>query len=159
MPFPTLRSWCRDAGLVFSPRLYRDAPFLLALLAGVAVGLGLYLFVKPHTGPMAPVSMAAGLMFVLAWPLAEEIVFRGVLQGELQRTAWGARGWHGITMANVVTSLVFVAFHFINHPPLWAASVIAPSLVFGYLRDRHASVWPAFLVHAFYNLVYLVALS
>ena len=153
-PTPT-RPWLETAGLVHCPPFHRDGRFLLALLAGVGVALGLH-------GLFAPTVRAwpeprVWLMVVLVWPVAEEILFRGLLQGELRRLAWGTRALAGITAANLVTSLVFVALHFIQHPPLWAAAVFMPSLVFGYFRDRHDSLYPALALHMVYNLLYLLA--
>jgi len=155
MPSPSLKPLLRDIGLATCPRFYRDGQFYLALLAGAVVALGLYLLFGPP--PRVPPPLVVWLMVVLVWPLVEELVFRGLLQGELLRTRWGPRAVAGVTAANLVTTLVFVGFHFIHHPPLWAALVIFPSLVFGYFRDRHGSVYPALVLHVLYNFGYLLA--
>jgi len=98
--------------------------------------------------------MAEPLRFArlaLAWPLLEEWLFRGALQPALARTAWGARrAWH-LSAANAVTSLVFAAAHLVSHSPEWAAATFAPSLLFGYFRERHQSVTPSAILHVFYN--------
>jgi membrane protease YdiL (CAAX protease family) len=49
--------------------------------------------------------------------------------------------------------------HLINQPPLWAASVFFPSLVFGYFKDRHQTVVTPFLLHAWYNAGFLVVMA
>jgi hypothetical protein len=131
-----------------------DPRFALALAAGVAFWLALaWLGVKPPlAGPAALFSL------VLLQPLVEELLFRGLLQGWLRTWAWARRQLGGFTLANLAVSLVFSALHFINHPPLWAAGVLLPSLLFGYFRDRHGSVLPAVTLHVFYNAGYFLLL-
>ena len=95
--------------------------------------------------------------FLLLYPLVEEWVFRGILQGELLKREWGKRQGIGISNANLVTSIVFVLLHLINHPPAWALAVLIPSLVLGHFRERHDSLLPPMLLHPLFNLTYLLA--
>jgi hypothetical protein len=91
---------------------------------------------------------------VLVQPLLEELVFRGILQGQALRltTRQGvARRLGPVTLANVLVSVAFVALHLRAQPLAWALAVFVPSLVLGHLRERMGSVWPAVLVHALYN--------
>jgi hypothetical protein len=44
--------------------------------------------------------------------------------------------------------------HLWSHPAGWAAAVIVPSLVFGYVRDRYQSVYPSIVLHLYYNAGY-----
>ncbi|HEB98790.1 MAG TPA: JDVT-CTERM system CAAX-type protease [Thiotrichales bacterium] len=94
------------------------------------------------------------LMVGLLYPLAEEILFRGLLQGELSRWRWGRAARGGVTGANLATSLIFTALHFFSHPPLAASLVIFPSLIFGYFRDRHGNIRASVILHMFYNTGY-----
>jgi membrane protease YdiL (CAAX protease family) len=106
--------------------------------------------------------VAAPLDFVrliVAYPLIEELAFRGVVQGVLLRWTHARALWGGVSLANGITSLLFVAIHFVYHPPLWAVAVLVPSLVFGYFRDRFARVTPAIFLHAFYNLIFYTAMG
>jgi membrane protease YdiL (CAAX protease family) len=82
-------------------------------------------------------------------PLLEELVFRGLLQGRL--LARTGRRLGPVTLANGLTTLVFVALHLVAQPLAWALAVALPSLVLGHLRERLHSVWPAIGTHAFYN--------
>jgi len=91
---------------------------------------------------------------VLLWPVLEEIIFRGGLQPALAVTAWGRRSRGGVTLGNVVASLIFAGFHLFAHPPLWALAVFFPSLLFGYFRDRHDSLLSPVILHVSYNLGY-----
>jgi membrane protease YdiL (CAAX protease family) len=141
-------------GLAGWPALYRDPLFYVALLAGVGFWVGLWLYVPVQ--PMAPgqVLTLAFVVLVVGYPGLEEVVFGGCLQGQLSRQAWGQRRWYGITAANGCTSLLFALAHGWSHPPLWAAAVLLPSLVFGYFRDRYTSIYPGMVLHAFYNAGY-----
>jgi membrane protease YdiL (CAAX protease family) len=102
----------------------------------------------------APSGWTAWTSFVLLYPVAEELLFRGILQGEALRltTREGTTLRLGpVSLANVLVTLAFVALHLRTQPFAWALAVAVPSLVFGHLRERFSSVWPAVLVHAVYN--------
>ncbi len=100
--------------------------------------------------PLAEPFVFFRLAFV--YPVLEEIVFRGALQPYLARYLPSLVGPVG--SANLVTSMLFTTMHFYSHPPLWAASVFIPSLVFGYFRDRHDSLKTPIVLHVFYNTGY-----
>jgi membrane protease YdiL (CAAX protease family) len=140
-----------------TPTLRRDPLFWLALLAGPLCWLLLYLLVRPApprwTWPLdAPYGY---LLPVLVYPVLEEIVFRGLLQ-ELAQGYLAGRALGPLSLANLLTSLVFAGFHFINHAPVWAALVFFPSLVFGFFKDRHGTLTAPILLHAFYNAGFLL---
>lgn len=129
-----------------------DAHFALALLAAVPVWSVLAWAVGPAL--FQPHGWTGGLAFVLLWPLIEELLFRGLLQGQLLRlvsTSGRPRRIGPITWANALTTLAFVALHLLAQPLAWALAVALPSLVFGHLRERFASVWPSVALHLFYN--------
>jgi membrane protease YdiL (CAAX protease family) len=96
----------------------------------------------------------AFMVLVLIYPIVEELSFRGVIQGVLLHGTHHREMLPGVTVANGVTSLLFMAIHFVHHPPLWAAAVAIPSMIFGYFRDRLGSVMPAIFLHGFYNLIF-----
>ena len=124
---------------------HRDPVFWVAVFGGCAAALGV-------SRALHGVAPAEGwLSFVVLVPVAEELIFRGWLQPKMLKSRWGARAWRSVTTANVATSILFVGAHFFAQPPLWALSVFLPSLAFGYMRDRHASVLPAILLHVAFN--------
>lgn len=98
-----------------------------------------------------PAGWNAWLALVVVQPLAEELAFRGVLQGRLTRLAPGRR-LGPVTLANLGTTAAFVFWHLGVQPPAWALAVAIPSLVLGHLRERLASVWPAVMLHIVYNV-------
>jgi membrane protease YdiL (CAAX protease family) len=129
-----------------------DAHLALALLLAVPVWTALGLLVVPLM--YVPSGWTAWMSFVLAYPVVEELLFRGLLQGEaLRLTTRNGRALRvgPVTWANVLVTAAFVALHSWAQPLAWALAVAVPSLVFGHLRERFASVWPAVLVHAVYN--------
>jgi membrane protease YdiL (CAAX protease family) len=149
-----VRAVAYTLGLAGWPPVYRDPQFYVAMLAGVGFWVGLWLCVPVHPITPGQVLSHAFLVLVVWYPVLEEGLFRGYLQGQLSQQSWGQQHWRGITAANGCTSLLFVLGHFWSHPPLWAAAVLLPSLVFGYFRDRHTSVYPCMVLHAFYNAGY-----
>jgi hypothetical protein len=138
--------------MILAARLARDPQFALAALAAPAVWLALY---AASQAPLNPAWVLADPLrfasLAVGWPLVEELAFRGAIQPRLARTLWGARENWGITTANVATSVLFAAAHLAAHAPALAAATFAPSLVFGYFRDRYGSVVPGALLHILYN--------
>lgn len=94
-------------------------------------------------------------LLVVAYPILEEIVFRGLIQPALATPTRGLR-IGPLTLANGLTSILFAAMHLLNHPPLHAALVLLPSLVFGVFRDRSASVLPGMFLHVTWNAAVLL---
>ena len=152
----------RESGLLFprpsALRWLRDCHWMLAVLAALpvwlvlawALGAALYW----------PATLSAWLRFVLVWPLLEELLFRGLLQGQLLRlTEHGGeqRRIGPFSWANGLTTLAFVATHLPAQPLAWALAVAVPSLMLGHLRERLASVWPAVALHMVYNAGFGVA--
>lgn len=135
------------------PIFWKDKHFIVALMAAPAVWAPLFLVVQP-TPDLAWPLRAPGrfLLLVLVYPVLEEIVFRGALQGALRARPHARRTVFGLTLANFYTSLIFTGVHFFSQPPLWALSVMIPSLVFGYFRDRHDALAAPIALHVFYNL-------
>jgi len=88
-------------------------------------------------------------LIILVYPILEEIVFRGLLQEFLAKRI--RYQYRLLTMANVVTSLSFVLAHLIYNDWIWALLIFFPSLVFGYMKERHQSLISPIILHSFYN--------
>ena len=142
----------RDLALDRCPPFFRDWQFVAALAAGLVFWVVLAATTAGMRSPTWKLSVVLSLCLIQ--PLIEELIFRGALQGELLRRSWGQKTWSGISAANGATSIAFTALHFVPHPPLWAASVLIPSLLFGYFRERHASLYPPLCLHIYYNTGY-----
>ena len=149
-------SLAEEVGLGFRSTFARGRQFFLAIAAAPLV-LALMTWLLPLQSSANAMSIPVWLSLVLLQPLVEELLFRGVIQGQLEKASWTRHRLAGLSVANFFTTLLFALAHLIHHAPLWAAGVIIPSLVFGHFRDRHRQVFPAFLLHAFYNGCYLSA--
>lgn len=120
-------------------------PFVMALaLAGIRVD--------------APINV---FWFVVGYPLLEELVFRGLLQGYCrQRWPRTALPWRcGVTPANLLVSVLFAGAHVLRGPLAWALSVFVPSLLFGWSRDRFGSVLAPILLHVAANAAFALAVA
>ena len=94
---------------------------------------------------------------LLLYPLVEELLFRGVIQSALLSRSVLVIRTFGLSRANLITSLLFVGLHLINHSPSWALAVLVPSLALGHIRERYSSLAVPMLLHVFFNGIYLIA--
>ena len=133
--------------------LWRDKKFWAAITTALLFWVILFWIAPPRSLFLSWPLYAPGkfLMLALVYPVLEELVFRGLVQGTIYNTQVGKKQFAKLSIANISASLFFVLVHFINHPPLWALSVFVPSLIFGYFRDKYLSVVPAVVLHIFYN--------
>jgi membrane protease YdiL (CAAX protease family) len=99
----------------------RKAPQLVAWMAGLPVAVRVAL------------SLSAGV--------AEELLFRGLLQPRV-----------GAALATVL----FVLAHGVYEQPLMLVGLTWVSLVFATLVGRHGTVWPAMVAHALFDLIQLL---
>lgn len=130
-----------------------DVHFVPALLAAVPVWLALGLMAGGRM--QMAVGWSALVSFLLVQPIVEELVFRGLLQGQLLRLGW-ARKAGPFTLANLCTTALFVASHFLAQPPAWALATAVPSLLFGHMRERFGSLLPSVILHVIYNAGFLL---
>lgn len=138
-----------------NPRRLGDPHLWVAVAAAPPVWLAGYLWFAPATDWAWPLHRPRELLYLgVLYPLIEEILFRGALQGWLRRRALLCRTLLGLSGANLLTSAIFTALHFIAHPPLAALSVFVPSLVFGHFRDRHGDLRAPIALHMYYNIGY-----
>jgi uncharacterized protein len=136
-----------------------ELPFLIAVALGPLTWALLFIILMPG---LESFSVSAGLgtdpfLFLklsLVFPIVEELAFRGYLQSRLLNHDWAKFEFSGITIANLVTSLLFCSAHAFYHPLAWSIAIILPSLLFGYFRDRYGSVIPGIVLHCFYNAGY-----
>ncbi|MFO8004444.1 JDVT-CTERM system glutamic-type intramembrane protease MrtJ [Thioalkalivibrio sp.] len=137
--------------------LWRDPHFYLVLVGTAAVGLGLWALLSPGYAWSIVSDPWHLLALLLLYPVVEEWLFRGVLQGELLRHPRWRRVHLGLTRANLLTSLLFVAVHLVHQPPLWAVAALVPSLVLGHFRERYGNLRLPIALHILFNAVYLLA--
>lgn len=84
------------------------------------------------------------LIAVIAAPLAEEIVFRGLIYTTLRERM-------GVLPAAMVGSLIFALIHYYSWIGIF--HIFMAGLVFTLLYEKTGSLWPPLLLHALGNLV------
>jgi len=89
---------------------------------------------------------------IFLYPLIEELTFRGIIQEYIAKKTKQQSFFLHLSVANLLTSLLFVLIHFVHHAPIWAILVFFPSLVFGYFKEKFDNVIPSIILHMFYNL-------
>lgn len=118
-------------------------------LLWLALAPGLAAFALPR--PAREIGVGA----LLLKGFAEELFFRAGVQESLalalrkRQTAWRLGP---VTPANLLASALFALAHLAVNPTLMAGLTFFPSLVFGWLWDRHRHVLPCWLCHFFYNI-------
>ena len=130
-------------------QLMADGLFWSALLGGPVVWALAWSLTDSQFG--WPRAWATVALVALFYPIIEEILFRGFLQGWLRHRTQGRRLIGPITIANAITATAFALTHLVHHPPLLAAGVFIPGLVFGFFRDRYGGIVPGTALHCFYN--------
>jgi membrane protease YdiL (CAAX protease family) len=135
-------------------RYWQDPLFFAALAAALLYWLALYLITQPEVDAGWPFRQPLRFLYpALLYPIVEEWIFRGFVQEFAHRRL---PPWRlgPLSHANILTSVLFTALHFINHPPLAAAMVFIPSLIFGFFKDRSGQLAAPTLLHIFYNSGY-----
>ena len=139
--------------------LWKDTLFRVAIAAGPVCWVGLFFILQPSIQWDWPLlTPLVFLLPVLVYPVLEEIVFRGLIQ-ELVHEYLSKASLGPVSIANLLTSLLFTGMHFFYHPPLWAALVFFPSLVFGFFKDRTQGLMVPIILHVFYNAGFLWVFS
>ena len=136
--------------------LLRDKQFWLAIFFAFLFWVVMLLIDAPEKLQLdwPLVQPLSFLLLALVYPVLEEMVFRGLIQGWFYQIQFGKRRAGFVSVANLLASILFVLFHLIAHSWLWAISVFVPSIIFGYFRDKYQSVKPAILLHVVYNAGY-----
>ena len=138
--------------------LWKDKIFWMALLSVVPFYLFLVSFAKIPVNFKPELFWSSSfLLLSFLFPFLEEIVFRGFLQEKISTSSmFKLKKLWQLSYANIFTSLIFCALHFIYHSPLWAFSVFFPSLVFGFFKERYQALYVPIILHIFYNASYFI---
>ena len=131
-----------------------------AIIAAPVFWMFAYFYWQPPFDPAWPFSDPMRFLFlVFIIPVIEELCFRGVIQSYLLNKTSLRCFYRQLSLANILTSILFVSFHLIQHSLAWSMAVLAPSLFLGWLRERTGKTWPAVTMHIYFNLGYFYLLS
>ena len=81
------------------------------------------------------------ILFAIAVPIVEELLFRGLLLDTLTET-------YGSWTSIFISSAIFAVLHVY---PLSIVNAFWGGMIYGYLRIRTNSLWPGILLHALWN--------
>ena len=143
-------------GFQLNRPFHRDPVFLLLLALGPIAWFAMIGVFGVQPLPWHALWSSAFLSVALWQPLFEELLFRGLIQGQVQQSVGPLKTWHGMSLSNLLTSLLFSVAHLVSHSLTWSLLVFVPSLCFGFARDRFGSVYPSIALHTFYNTGYFL---
>ncbi|TVP56489.1 MAG: JDVT-CTERM system CAAX-type protease [Halomonadaceae bacterium] len=130
--------------------MLRDSAYVTVLIISPVLALLWLFWLQPSPDALA-VTAAGVVFFVVIFPVLEELVFRGLIQGSLLRTQWGQKRFVSLSLANLLTTLCFALLHGPRGGITLALAVILPSLALGVFRERHRSVLSPVLLHMVFN--------
>ena len=107
-------------------------------------GMPVYSYSEPYLQAGWPV-WSMFVLISLAPGVFEELAFRGVIYGALQRVFGGRETW-------LIQAALFSVLHLL---PIAFPSHFLMGLFFGWLRTRSRSLYPAMLAHAGWNALVL----
>jgi membrane protease YdiL (CAAX protease family) len=140
-----------EFGVAKAPASY----VIAAMLAGIVVGAALaYLAaLYPARSPLDLSKLRPWMIFVyfvLAAPMQEELIFRGLLQTAMARAVSVPGSFWAVHFPVVFVAVLFGAIH-LDSGIVVAASAVLLGLVAGELRRMSGSLAPAILFHALLN--------
>lgn len=140
-----------EFGVAKSPASYGVA----ATLAGIVVGAALaYLAARyPAASPLDLSKLHPWMIFVyfvLAAPVQEELIFRGLLQTVMARAVSVPTGSWAVHFPVIFVAALFGVVH-LGSGTVVTASAVVLGLVAGELRRMSGSLMPAILFHALLN--------
>ncbi len=100
--------------------------------------------------------LGGALVFCLSIAVAEEVIFRGGIQGWLLGKEDFRKTLGGLSRANWLTSVLFAAAHLWQHPLLLLPGYFAVSLLLGYFRERYHGIPVPIALHGWYNIALLL---
>lgn len=135
----------------------------VAGLLAIAAGAGLAIYLIDRAALVADLQPFADMARSRSWwvlllaagvgaPVAEELLFRGVLFSGLRRSALGFSG------AALVTTLFWTSLH-ATYSPYGLALLVIIGLYLCWLRETSGSLWLPIAAHAAYNGLIVLALA
>ena len=142
-----------EFGFCIPQSRYVASATVFGLTIGLAVAFLSHLLAsKPPFDVSRLASWMIGLYFIIASPIQEEIIFRGLIQSMLERRWMITFSVFGGSISGAVafTAVLFGIIHLEAGVAVATGSIIL-GVVAGELRRRSGSLLPAIIVHAVFN--------
>lgn len=149
------RKWTKsDLGLLPLGRkgwhLLWEVPLMFVTAAGISAGIRAIVPIEDAPDGMEDIAGAASpwivlalVVYVVAGPFVEEIIFRRLLMGWLDYKV-------GVVVSTVLTCVIFAVFHFSPAAIIW----VGVMGLFVALSVRwHNSIWAGYVIHVVNNLL------
>jgi len=81
------------------------------------------------------------ILFAVAVPIIEELLFRGLILDTLSES-------YGSWTSIIISSVIFALLHIY---PLSILNAFWAGMIYGYLRIRTNSLWPSIILHGLWN--------
>ena len=122
------------------------------LITAVVAPLLIWPWLAPWDNGYLKGGAASAIILFTLMPIAEEVLFRGFIQGGRLARDRFKHITVGFSGANWVTSIAFACAHIWQHPLTLIPGYFAVSLVLGYFRERYGGILVPVLLHSYYNL-------
>ncbi len=122
------------------------------LIAAVIAPLLIWPWLPAWDGAYLKGGAASAIALVALISIAEEVLFRGFLQGGLLSRESFKPVTAGFSRANWLTSIAFACAHIWQHPLMLIPGYFAVSLVLGFFRERYGGILVPVLLHSYYNI-------
>ena len=133
----------------------RASYVIAATLGGIVMGAALAYLAARYPAP-SPLDLSKlppwmiFVYFVLAAPVQEELIFRGLLQTVMTRAIFVPEGFWAVHFPVILVAALFGVIH-LGSGVVVATSAILLGLIAGELRRTSGSLVPAILFHALLN--------
>lgn len=94
------------------------------------------------------------LGYAVVYPALEELTFRGWCQTLFLKAPLFSNRCLGISLANLLTSILFALVHLLVRGQIIVLLVFFPSLLLGWVREKTGSVRSSILLHSLMNIFY-----
>ncbi len=140
----------KGLGFDSNTSFFCDYRFYSAIIIAQPILLLGFLFITPTLNSRLNFVFIANQLYIA---MVEEIIFRGILLSLIRDFIKFT--YKNLSIANIITSIIFSLAHLITHPPLWAFLVFFPSLIFGYFKEKF-NIYPSIILHFIYNFEYFL---
>ncbi|MFC1236225.1 JDVT-CTERM system glutamic-type intramembrane protease [Vibrio sp. F74] len=138
---------------------FEDKKLIVTVLLSIVIG-GVFWHLLPcNLSSTWDISTTVIINMLFIYPVIEEWVFRGTIQEGLLKNKSLRKAYYGVSNANLIASCLFMGFHMIHQPLLFAVLVFIPSVVFGFFKERYSALLVPIGLHILFNGIFLLALS